>query len=156
MERSILGLSDLRGQARVEARVDRKIVIAPQIAEDARCSDDVVAARMRVTVAPEVGARRRDQLIEMRRERRAQPAVLEALRDGSEGREMMRDHDRRPRERLRQLGFQKAHRQHELAARVVRREPDSTDLIATIAIDLGKNVLHLVGMNDQGKVVLQA
>jgi hypothetical protein len=31
-----------------------------------------------------------------------------------------------------------------------------TDLIATIGIDLGKNVLHLVGMNDQGKVVLQA
>jgi hypothetical protein len=32
----------------------------------------------------------------------------------------------------------------------------TTDLIATIAIDLGKNVLHLVGMNDQGKIVLQA
>jgi len=32
--------------------------------------------------------------------------------------------------------------------RVVRREPGSTDLIATIAIDLGTNVLHRVGMND--------
>jgi hypothetical protein len=31
-----------------------------------------------------------------------------------------------------------------------------TDLIATIGIDLGKNVLHRVGMNDRGEVVLQA
>jgi hypothetical protein len=87
MERSILGRSaDLHYQGRVEARVQRKIVIAPGIAEDARFPDDVVAARMRVTVAPEFGTRRRDQFIEMRRERRAQPVVLEALRDGSEER----------------------------------------------------------------------
>jgi transposase len=31
----------------------------------------------------------------------------------------------------------------------------TTDLIATIGIDLGKNVFHLVGMNEQGKIVLQ-
>src|SRR5258707_5854781 len=72
--------TDLHREARVEARVQCKIVIAPRIAEHARFPNDVVAARMRVTMAPKFGARALDQFIEVGGVRRAQPVVPEALR----------------------------------------------------------------------------